>query len=238
MKIFKKVITSILACSLVFACCFGLVGCDDITNDETPPTSEPEIEIITLSAEQAEMIYYNALLNSIKQNTRHETVTINSRHNTHQYEETMSTTLVLKDGVSYIREDDEESWIVNHKLYNVKEKKYYTSYGPIDIHRGALEFAQLQSESDSQEIIFLGGEKTGESYSIGIRYSMTTGGEETIYHISAKIDNNLLVSLSMSAYSHAELSYGDGYYQATISYQNVSFPKATPSDLNTYTKAD
>ena len=42
----------------------------------------------------------------------------------------------------------------------------------------------------------------------------------------------------MAMFTHAELPDGDVGCFGTISYENVNFPTAIPTDLNTYTKGD
>jgi len=242
MKNLKKLLTCMLAGFMVICSCMFFVACDGEPETQTPTTPTEEAAetpvSVKLSAQEAEWVYYNALLNSLRQNTRHETLKHYGRFQTEGFVLGSTTVVVLKDGVSCIKEDDEYSWVVDGKLYTEKDKKYYTQYGPIDIHAGALEWAQIQIEADTEEITFLGGEQIGDECLIGVRINCTYGGKNIVIHYNAKIKSNLIISFSISNFTHAELSDGDIFNEGIISYENVNFPKAIPTDLNTYTKAD
>lgn len=236
MKNFKKIITSILACSLVFVCCFGLVGCDNATNDEKPETEqtqkntpEAETEISKLSVEEAEMVYYEAVRNTLLKMERESTlVCYAANEKDGSISKSSESTLYLNKGYFYFSDVE---LIKDGRKYNEETKTY------IELNTGmpiqTVEWTQLFiNQIEENNINFVFGTNEGEVYKIYLSSELETNKK---FNYTVEINNNLITKIDSTYITNNKISQ---IYAISTNYENIQFPRSTPTDLNTYTKAD
>lgn len=249
MKIFKNLITGLLGCLLVVACCFSFVGCDnsaDKTNSDsnTPHQDESTIpeesttlipdESTTLptyyNAEFAEAIYYDAAFNTLVQSQRKVVVNhYDSSSNGAIYELVGPYTTVLKDNVYCCLNNKE--WLKAGKLYNEDSRTYKVlSIDDADnfISIDFILYCIKSIESSDSSVEFKCATIENNITKVYVDFTQFSATAK----ITITIQNNLISEVNFSGISNGQTTQ---IIYASATYDNVDFPRAMPSDFNAYT---
>ena len=229
MKLFKKIITSILACSLVFACCFGLVGCDF---GEVEQTTETGTEILGTSvatvynAEYAESIYYDAIRNFFTQKQRKNHLMQQVRDDETLWFDSYEMTTYVKDGIYCMNENE---WFKDGKIYNDSTKTYTIP------NKSAEPFTDIP-------FYFIKTIEAAESRTF--KCAILNSGVTKVY-LDVQIDDVLCKFVfSIKDNLITEISAFEPTFEGSealrdtvisIEYDNVSFPRELPN-FSTYTE--
>lgn len=224
MKKFKKIITSILACSLVFACCFGLVGCNDATDDETPSTTDS-----IYSVELAQSVYESALANSLSKNQYKATLVQSDLNSTTNLFETSGTSVTVYKENLLCANDTE--WIRNNNVYDEETKTYRVcSAEQVNFMYYLKYFSDLITNATTKE--FLGGTFDDGVSTINVKLTGGLGENVDYANYQIVVEDNLIIQYNVSVTRNGVMNQ---YTIITFSYEDVSFPRDVP-DFSTYTK--
>ncbi len=259
MKKLKKIFSCVLVCLMIALPMLTLTACnkDDATtpttdtptaeaspttnpeNTENAPTENTQTSTKTLlSKEQAEWTYFEAFRNSSLATERKSTLKeYMCTEKTGLFKLEDECVVIFKNNIYNIKLNNETSWLKDKKYYTDSDKKYYEDYPSINhldpLKYDTTEFLKFLRWGGTFEFVFLGGECENDVTTIYLNV-LNENGEAYTYHLAVEIKNELITSAKLFSYDHTGHE-GAGYYECTLSYENIEYTTTLPTDLNTYT---